>query len=214
MLRRVTRVVGLTGGIGTGKSTVARMLAALGAVVIDADAIVHELQAPGTPLLARIAEAFGPEILRADGALDRERLGRLVFADPAARARLGALVHPAVGVEMLRRLEAAKAAGAKLVVLDIPLLLEGRAARAGQRGRAATASDLVSEVIVVWAPESAQIERQVARDGATREHAAERVRAQLPIDEKRKLADHVIDNSGSPEATERQVRALYAQLTA
>jgi dephospho-CoA kinase len=214
MLRGVTRVVGLTGGIGTGKSTVARMLAALGAVVIDADAIVHELQAPGTRLLARIAEAFGPEILRPDGALDRERLGKLVFADPAARTRLNALVHPAVGAEMMRRLEAAKAAGAKLVVLDIPLLLEGRAARAAEPGRTATASDLVSEVIVVWAPGSAQIERQVARDGATAEHAAERMRAQLPIDEKRRLADHVIDNSGSLAETERQVRELYAKLTA
>jgi dephospho-CoA kinase len=208
----VTRVVGLTGGIGTGKSTVARLLAALGARVIDADAIVHELQAPGTPLLAKIAEAFGPEMLRPDGALDRERLGKLVFSDPAARRRLNELVHPAVGMEMLRRLEAARAAGVPLVVLDIPLLLEGRA-RAGEPGRARTASDLVSEVIVVYAPESAQIERQVARDGATREHAAERVAAQLSIEEKRKLADHVIDNSGSLEATERQVRELYAKLT-
>jgi dephospho-CoA kinase len=214
MLRRVTRVVGLTGGIGTGKSTVARMLAALGAVVIDADAIVHELQAAGTPLLARIAEAFGREILRPDGSLDRERLGQRVFSDPDARARLSALVHPAVGIEMVRRLEAAKAAGARLVVLDIPLLLEGRAARASQPGRAATASDLVSEVIVVWAPAAAQIERQVARDGATRAHAEERMRAQLPIDEKRRLADHVIDNSGSLAETERQVRDLYAKLTA
>jgi dephospho-CoA kinase len=183
-------------------------------VVIDADAIVHELQAPGTPLLQRIAEAFGPEILRPDGALDRERLGKRVFSDPAARARLNALVHPAVGAEMLRRLEAAQASGAKLVVLDIPLLLEGRAARAAQPGRAATASDLAGEVIVVWAPASAQIERQVTRDGATRAHAEERVRAQLPIDEKRRLADHVIDNSGPLEETERQVRALYAKLTA
>lgn len=209
----MTRVVGLTGGIGTGKSTVARLLAGLGACVIDADAIVHELQAPGTPLLARIAEAFGPGILRPDGALDRERLGKLVFSDPAARKRLNDLVHPAVGVEMMRRLEAAKAAGVPLVVLDIPLLLEGRA-RAGEAARARTASDLVSEVIVVYAPESAQIERQVARDGATREHAAERVAAQLSIEEKRKLADHVIDNSGALADTERQVRELYARLSA
>jgi dephospho-CoA kinase len=211
---RVTRVVGLTGGIGTGKSTVARLLAGLGAVVIDADAIVHELQAPGTPLVARIAEAFGPEMVRLDGALDRERLGKLVFADAAARKRLGELVHPAVGVEMVRRLEAARAAGAALVVLDIPLLLEGRAARAAEPGRARTASDLVSEVIVVYAREAQQIERQVTRDGATREHATERVRAQLSIEDKRKLADHVIDNSGTLEETERQVRALYAKLTA
>ena len=210
----MTRVVGLTGGIGTGKSTVARLLTALGAVVIDADAIVHELQAPGTPLLAKIAEAFGPEILRPDGSLDRERLGRLVFADAAVRGRLNELVHPAVGVEMLRRLEAARASGAALVVLDIPLLLEGRATRSAGAARSKTASDLTSEVIVVYAREEQQIERQVARDGATPEHALERVRAQLSIEEKRKLADHVIDNSGTLGATERQVRELYAKLTA
>lgn len=210
----MTRVVGLTGGIGTGKSTVARLLAALGAVVIDADAIVHELQAPGTPLLAKLAAAFGPEILRPDGSLDRERLGQRAFGDPAARKRLEGLMHPAVGVEMLRRLEAAKAAGAALVVLDIPLLLEGRAARSADPGRAKTASDLVSEVIVVYAREAQQIERQLARDGSTREHATERIRAQLPIEEKRKLADFVIDNSGSLADTERQVRELYAKLTA
>lgn len=210
----MTRVVGLTGGIGTGKSTVARLLAGLGALVIDADAIVHELQAKGTPLLAQIAEAFGPAILRADGSLDRERLGQLVFADPAARRRLGELVHPAVGLEMLRRLEAAKASGAPLVVLDIPLLLEGRDARGADPGRARTASDLVSEVIVVYAREEQQIERQMARDGSAREHATQRLRAQLPIEEKRKLADFVIDNSSTPEETERQVRELYAKLIA
>jgi dephospho-CoA kinase len=210
----VTRVVGLTGGIGTGKSTVARLLAALGAVVIDADRIVHELQAPGTPLVARLRDAFGPEIVRPDGALDRERLGRLVFADAAARKRLNELVHPAVGAEMVRRLAAARDAGAALVVLDIPLLLEGRAARASEPGRAKTASDLVSEVIVVYAREEQQLERQLARDGATRAHALERIRAQLPIEEKRKLADHVIDNSGPLADTERQVRELYAKLTA
>jgi dephospho-CoA kinase len=210
----VTRVVGLTGGIGTGKSTVARLLAGLGAVVVDADAIVHELQARGTPLLAKIAAAFGPGILHPDGSLDRARLGQLVFADPDARRRLGELVHPAVGLEMLRRLEAAKASGAPLVVLDIPLLLEGRASRGADPTRAKTASDLAGEVIVVYAREEQQIERQMARDGWTREHATQRVRAQLSIEEKRKLADHVIDNSGSLADTERQVRDLYAKLTA
>jgi dephospho-CoA kinase len=210
----VTRVVGLTGGIGTGKSTVARLLAGLGAVVIDADAIVHELQARGTPLLAKIADAFGPGILRPDGSLDREGLGRLVFADPDARRRLGELVHPAVGLEMRRRLEAARASGAPLVVLDIPLLLEGRVASSTDPARGKTASDLAGEVIVVYAREEQQIERQMTRDGSTRQHATQRVRAQLSIEEKRKLADHVIDNSGSLADTERQVRELYAKLTA
>ncbi len=209
----MTRVVGLTGGIGTGKSTVAEWLRALGAHVIDADAIVHELQAPGTPLLAEIREAFGAGILRADGSLDRAALGKLVFADPAARRRLNDLVHPAVGREMARRLAAAREAGARLVVLDIPLLLEGRAARARGETRGPTASDLVAEVILVYAREEQQIERQCARDGATPEHARQRIAAQLPIEEKRRLADHVIDNSGSLADTERQVKALYEQLT-
>ena len=225
----MTRVVGLTGGIGTGKSTVARLLVSLGAVVIDSDAIVRELQAPGTPLLAQIVAAFGSEILQQGGALDRKKLGQRVFSDAAARRRLNALVHPAVGVETLRRLEAAKAAGAALVVLDIPLLLETRETRASaarsepkangvttavaEPARPPTASDLAGEVIVVYAPETTQIARQVSRDGATPEHAAERVRAQLPIEEKRRLADYVIDNSGSLEDTERQVRELYAKLS-
>ena len=177
----MTRVVGLTGGIGTGKSTVSEMLRARGATVIDADAIVHELQAPGTPLLARMVEAFGQEILGADGALDRKRLGDRVFADASLRARLGALVGPAVVAELARRREAACAEGADLVVLDVPLLLEGRP-RDGSPARR-TAAAHADEVIVVYAPESLQIARQMARDGASREHALARIRAQLPIEE-------------------------------
>jgi dephospho-CoA kinase len=203
----MTRVVGLTGGIGTGKSTVARMLAARGAVVIDADAIVHELQATGTPMLAALAAAFGPGILRPDGALDRAQLGQRVFADPAARRRLGEITHPAVGREMLRRLEAARVAGAPLVVMDNPLLFEGRARRAG-----AAAGDPTPETILVYAPAEVQIARQMARDGVTRSYAEQRLAAQMPIEEKRALATWVIDNSGALEETERQVGELVGRL--
>jgi dephospho-CoA kinase len=206
MLGAMTRVVGLTGGIGTGKSTVARMLAALGAVVIDADAIVRELQAPGTPMLAELARAFGPEIVRPDGSLDRTRLGVIAFADAGARKRLGEITHPAVGREVLRRLEAARAAGAPLVVVDNPLLFEGRAR--GRRG------DPAQETILVYAPAEMQIARQRTRDGVTREFALQRLAAQLPIEDKRALATFVIDNSGALADTERQVRALHAKLTA
>jgi len=206
MLPAMTRVVGLTGGIGTGKSTVARLLVRLGAVVIDSDAVVRELQAPGTPMLAELARAFGPEIVRPDRSLDRARLGEIAFADPEARRRLGEITHPAVGREVLRRLEAARAAGAPLVIVDNPLLFEGRARRAR--------SDPAEEAIVVYAPAETQIARQCARDGVTREFARQRLAAQLPIDEKRALATWLIDNSGTLADTERQVRALHAKLTA
>ena len=203
----MTVVIGLSGGIGTGKSSVARLFAEAGAVVIDADAIVHELQAPGTPMLAEIAEAFGPEVIRADGSLDRERLGAIVFRDDEARRRLGAIVHPGVGAEMLRRLQAARAAGARLVVLDIPLLFEGRKAGTGSAARLG-----FDATVLAYAPEAAQIERQLARDGCSREEALRRVRAQMPIEEKRALADHVIDNSGSRDETAHQVRELVKRL--
>lgn len=203
----MTRVIGLSGGIGTGKSTVARMLAELGAVVIDADAIVHELQAPGTPMLAEIAAAFGAEMIRPDGSLDRARLGDLVFRDPEARLRLGRIVHPGVGAEMLRRLAAAREAGAPLVVLDIPLLFEGRKAGSGSAAQLA-----MDATVLVYARESQQIDRQVTRDDCDREEALRRVRSQMPIEEKRALADFVIDNSGSLSDTERQVRELYERM--
>jgi dephospho-CoA kinase len=205
----VAVVIGLTGGIGSGKSTVARMFAERGATVIDADAIVHELQAPGMPMVAELAAAFGPGILTADGALDRKALGAIVFQDEAARLRLNAIVHPQVGAEFARRLGAALAAKAPLVVLDIPLLLEGHVS-----GRGSAAARSVETTVVVWVPEAVQIERQMKRDGCTRAEAERRVRAQLSLDRKRELADHVIDNSGSLADTERQVRALCDRLSA
>jgi dephospho-CoA kinase len=200
----VTRVIGLTGGIGTGKSTVSRMLEEFGATLIDSDQIVRELQAPGAPLLAEIAAALGPEVIQRDGSLDRARVGELVFRDAAARQRLNAVVHPAVGLETARRLAAAREAGAELVVLDIPLLFETRL-----HGTASRANLGVQAVVVVYAPRELQIRRQLERNDYGREEALRRVEAQLPIEEKRALADHVIDNSGSLEETRRQVRALY-----
>ncbi len=199
----MARVVGLTGGIGTGKSTVSRMLARRGAVVVDADAIVHELQAPGAPMLAELTAAFGAGILRADGSLDRGRLGEIVFSDPEARAVLGRITGPPIVAELLRRLDEARGGEAPLVVADIPLLLEGRGP--GPYG--------VDAVVVVYAPEAQQIARQIERDGASADHARQRVRSQMPIDEKRALADHVIDNSGTLAETEAQVTALFRSLT-
>jgi dephospho-CoA kinase len=176
----MTMIVGLTGGIGSGKSTVAKLFASLGAVVIDADAIVHELQAPGSPVLAELAAAFGGDIIDASGALDRAALGAIAFRDDEARARLGAILHPKVGAEMARRLAAARAAKAEVVVLDIPLLFEGRKAGTGSAAQLG-----FDATLVVYIPEELQIERQMKRDGCDRDQAMSRIRAQLPIEEKK-----------------------------
>jgi dephospho-CoA kinase len=203
----VSFLLGLSGGIGSGKSTVACMLAARGATVIDADAIVHELQAPGAPLVDELAEAFGPDILDANGALDRAALGALVFADEDARKRLNAIVHPQVGAEFARRLQAATERGDALVVLDIPLLFEGRKAGTG------TSAQLPFDAtLLVYVDSETQIARTMARDDCTREAAQARIDAQMPLSEKRPLADHVIENDGSLEQTERQVEALLETL--
>ena len=205
----MTAIVGLSGGIGSGKSTVARLFEKLGAVLIDSDAIVHELQAPGAPMLEQIARAFGRDLIDATGALDRKALGALVFRDEQLRLRLNAIVHPAVGAETLRRVVAAREAGASVIVIDIPLLFEGRSS-----GRGGASLMDFQATVVVWVPEPLQIERTMARDGCSREEALRRVRAQMSLAEKRALADYVIDNSGAPEDTERQVREVFDAVSA
>jgi dephospho-CoA kinase len=199
-------VIGLTGGIGSGKSTVAEMYRALGATVIDADAIVHELQAAGSPLLARIAEHFGASLIREDGSLDRESLAARVFSDIEARERLNRMIHPLVIEELAQRLAAAKRRDDAVIVLDIPLLFEGR------KSPTSSATRLPFDAtVLVYVPEAMQIERLMARTGCERAEAERRIRAQMPIDEKIGLADYMIDNSGTRDDTERQVReTLYA----
>lgn len=204
----MTCTIGLTGGIGSGKTTVSSLFEGLGATTIDADAIVHEQQAAGQPMLREIAAAFGEEILRKDGTLDREALGAIVFRDEQARTRLGAIVHPPVVAEMMRRAKSAVEADVPLVVLDIPLLFEGRVSGRGSGGL----TDF-DETVCVWVSRETQIERTMARDACDLEEAERRVEAQLSIDEKRKLADHVIDNSGTIEETRAQVARLVARLT-
>lgn len=208
MAGKGTVIVGLTGGIGTGKSRVAALLASLGAAVVDSDRIVRELQQPGSPALAEIARTFGPEYLLPSGKLDRARLGKLVFEDPEARVRLNRIMHPRVTRLLRERMEAHRAAGAPVVVLDIPLLLEGR--RAGTGAGAVLPFDVI---VVVYAEESTQVERIMARDGLSREAALARVRSQLPIEEKRAMADVVIDNDGAWEDAEASVRAHWASWT-
>ncbi|HVL82548.1 MAG TPA: dephospho-CoA kinase [Actinomycetota bacterium] len=195
-------VVGLTGGIGTGKTTVARMLADRGAEVIDADVLAREVIARGTPGFDEVVEAFGASVVGADGSLDRRAIASLVFSDDEARARLNAIVHPKVYERIAARLAELSATDA-IVVLDVPLLLESSS---GSR-------EAVAEVIVVVASEENALDRVVQR-GLDRDDARARMRAQLPIEEKVRMADHVVSNDGGLPELEEQVDALWQQLLA
>ena len=193
-------VVGLTGGICSGKSTVAAMFGRLGAVVIDADRVAHELQAPGQPLFEAIVSAFGREVVGEDGRIDRRRLGAMVFADPDARGRLEEILHPAIVEECERRILQARAWGAAVCVLDAALLIES-----GRQGR-------FDIMVLVEASEAVQLDRLMVRMGLGREEAMQRIRSQMPIEEKRCHATFVIENGGPLEETERQVRSVWERL--
>lgn len=192
-------LVGLTGGIGSGKSTVSASLARRGAVIVDADAITREVQQPGSPLLTELAEAFGDHVLTADGALDRAAVAKIVFEDPDALKKLNAIVHPAVGREMNARILAERETD-HVVILDIPLLTENP--REGLQGR-----------IVVDVPEETQVERLVAHRGFDEADARARIARQASRDERLKAADFVIDNRGAPADLEPQIDRLWAWLT-
>ena len=192
--------IGLTGGVGCGKSTVSRYLSSLGIPIVDGDRIAHEATAPGSEVLREIARVFGDEMLKADGALDREKLAALVFSDEEKRQALNGIIHPYVWRKVVTEMLAAEAAGHSLIVLDMPLLIE-----IGWHLR-------VESIWVVAAPKDVQIERVCQRDGVTREQALARMRMQMPTDKKIGYADIVIDNSGTPEATYRQVDAALAKI--
>ncbi|WP_436700842.1 dephospho-CoA kinase [Nocardioides sp. BYT-33-1] len=192
--------VGLTGGIASGKSTVSSILRELGAVVIDADQIAREVVAKGTPGLAAVVEAFGPEMLTPDGELDRPRMGALVFADEARRKVLEGIVHPLV-FERYAELEAAAPADG-IVVHDIPLLVES--------GRAAD----FDAVIVVDAPEEVQLERMVRDRGWTEEDGRARIAAQATREQRRAVATYLIENTGSREELRRRVEEVFGALRA
>lgn len=184
-------LVGLTGGIGSGKSTVSARLAARGAVILDADAITRDVQMPGSPVLIELAERFGPEVLAADGSLQRQALADIVFTDPEALKALNAIVHPAVGREMNRRMIEQRTT-TNVVILDIPLLTENP--REGLQGR-----------IVVDVPVETQVERLVKHRGFDEADARARIARQASRDERLATADFVVDNSGAPEDLEPQI---------
>ena len=194
-------VVGLTGGIATGKSTVSDMLRNAGATIIDADEIARLVVQRDKPAYREIVDAFGPEVLLPDGDLDRQKLGAIVFHNSAKKQILNRIVHPRVVAETdvrLRRIEAAQPRA--IVILDVPLLIEARM------------HETLSDIIVVYAPEDVQLQRLMNRNRLSRDDALARIRAQMPIEAKKKFATILIDNSGSIEHTRAQTRKAFKYL--
>ena len=195
------KVIGLTGGIATGKSTVSAILKKAGAVIIDADRIAREAVKKGLPAYREIVEHFGESVLLPDGEINRSLLGDIIFNSPRKKQLLNKIVHPYVSKETHRQLQQIERTQPNtIVVLDIPLLIE-------------TAMDKdLSEVIVVYAPEHIQIKRLMKRDRLTQVDARARIRSQMPIEEKKRRATIVIDNSGTREETRRQTLEIYKSL--
>ena len=191
------RIIGLTGGIATGKSSVARIMEALGGVIVDADQLAREAVWPGEPAYRSIVAEFGEEIVNPDRTLNRKALGKIVFADPTARRRLERITHPAIALLAEQRLDALRKAGTQVVFYMAPLLIE-----AGVTSR-------VDEIWVVYADRETQVARLMLRDGISRGDALQRLDAQMPMEEKRTYGRIVINNSGTLEETERQVRDVW-----
>lgn len=194
-------IFGLTGGIACGKSTVTAMFEKLGARIIDADHVARDVVKPGTDGLADIVRVFGEEVLLPDGTLDRPELGRIVFGDETKRRRLNSILHPRIGLETARRLQEERTRGTDYLIYDAALLVETGQAKFGEK------------LIVVRADPEIQIKRLMERDGISRDEADQKIRSQMPVDEKAKLADYVIDNSGSMENTRQQVEHIWTELT-
>jgi dephospho-CoA kinase len=195
-------IVGLTGGIASGKSLVARVFKDLGATVIDADRIVHELLEPDQDAWSEIVRHFGQDVQRADRTIDRRKLGAIVFNDPQKRSWLNACLHPRVfSVYTTQVAHLRMRTPDAMLFFDAALLIESGYHRT------------VDRVVVVYAEPEQQVERLMARDKYSREEALLRIRSQMPLGEKRVLADHVIDNSGTREETERQAKDLFARLS-
>lgn len=193
-------IIGLTGGIACGKSTVSRMLAERDARIIDADLIAREVVRPGEEAWSLVVERFGRDILLANDELDRAKLGSLVFSDEQARLDLNAIVHPAIRGRMRQLTKEAQEEGIVLIVLDIPLLYESKL------------EYMVEKVVVVYCTVNLQLERLMKRNGFDEEEARRRIASQMSIEDKRLRADYVIDNSGTLTETEQQVDELVGRL--
>ncbi len=194
------RVIGLTGGIASGKSTAARTLAELGARVVDADEVAREIVAPGQPALAEIVRTFGREMLLSDGTLDRKRLGALIFADADKRRALNAITHPRIAMETQARLGRLREEGVPVAIYEAALLVENRVHEA------------LDGLIVVVCDEATQLERLIARDGYSEADARARIAAQAPVAEKRKAATWVVDTSGPLADTKKQLARVWEEI--
>ncbi|WP_028592069.1 dephospho-CoA kinase [Paenibacillus massiliensis] len=187
-------IIGLTGGIATGKSTVSAMLVSRGALLVDADIIAREVMLPGHPVLAAVQERFGPEVMNDDGTLNRKELGRIVFGDQAELQALNNITHPAIRQEVKQRMMTFELQQPdKLVVVDIPLLYESKL------------DNLFQEIMVVYVPRTLQLQRLMERDGLAALEAEQRLASQMDIEEKKRKADIVIDNSKDLQYTEQQL---------
>ncbi len=195
----IPMIIGLTGSIATGKSTVSRMLKQKGYPIVDADEISRLVVEPGSPALDQIAQTFGGDVLLPDGALNREKLGNLIFNDEEKRKMLNEIVHPAVRKEMIRQKEEWIDKGANTVIMDIPLLFESKL------------QSYVDKIVVVSATPSIQRERLIARNGYSTEEADARINSQLPIAKKELGANAVINNNGTMEETENQLDAILIE---
>ena len=189
-------IIGLTGSIASGKSTVANMMRDLGLPIVDADVVARDVVEPGTETLEKIVQQFGEDILLEDGHLNRPKLGDLIFHEPAKRKLLNDLMHPAIRAEMLRQRDAYLAAGEKHVVMDIPLLFESKL------------QHFVERILVVSVKEEVQLRRLMERNTLSKEDALARIRSQLPVSEKEKGAHAVIYNNESVEQTEEQLKKI------
>ncbi|QKY69652.1 dephospho-CoA kinase [Lentibacillus sp. CBA3610] len=195
----MTRVIGLTGSIASGKSTVSLMFDDFNIPVIDADKLSREVVMPGEKAYKQIVESFGETILRKDKSIDRPKLGAIVFEDEGKRKTLNSIVHPAVREKMLEQRDAHVESGIKSVVLDIPLLFESKL------------TNFVDKTVVVYVDEHVQLERLMERDGYSEEEAYQRINAQMPVKEKAELADAVIDNNGSKYNSCEQLESLLQE---
>lgn len=194
-------IVGLTGGIASGKSTVSAYFAKLGVTIIDADLIAREVVEPGTEGFEAIKETFGTQVIAEDGSLDRKALGAIIFGDAEKRAQLNAIVHPAVGKRMIELAERAKSLGLKWVIYDAALLVEHGA------------HTWLPEIIVVSASRATQLQRIIQRDGLSADEASARIDSQLPLQDKINVATHVIDNDGTLDHTWDQTKRIFEELT-